>query len=256
MYRPRSCSSISSLRTGRPFAAGCWARARIWSGVGHRLTGRDSPFVRVDDEAGQGLRVEVGRLLGHDVAPDRATAAIASTGVGSSRNAASAPSVAASTRLERLGGGLRVADPIAARDGRRVEARERAPGPRRGASVERRDRRRHAVAAGPSRTPRGGRSGSSRRRASRARTGRRRRAAESAARTRAAARERDGRFAPRRGPPARPERRRRRRRRDRGRRGGSAGPSAARRSTRGGASAGSRTPGPPRTIGVIRRSSR
>src|SRR6478672_3498360 len=79
MYRPRSWSSISSLRTGRPLADGTWARTRIWSGVdsviGLRLRARGgkgssagSPFVRVEDEAGQGLGVEVGRLLGHDTA--------------------------------------------------------------------------------------------------------------------------------------------------------------------------------------------
>src|SRR4051812_980641 len=78
MYRPRSWSSISSLRTGRPLAEGTWARTRIWSGVDSvierrlgRARGRErsssgSQFVRIDDEARQGLRIEVGRLLGHD----------------------------------------------------------------------------------------------------------------------------------------------------------------------------------------------
>jgi hypothetical protein len=47
--------------------------------------------VRVDDEAGQGLGIEVGRFLGHHVAV-AATARIAATGVGSSRNAASTSS--------------------------------------------------------------------------------------------------------------------------------------------------------------------
>src|SRR5438876_3039278 len=82
MYRPRSCSSISSLRMGRPFVAGAWARARIRSGVVSLIrrsragcaTGSGSPyvscspFVRIDDEARQGLRVEVRRLLRHNVA--------------------------------------------------------------------------------------------------------------------------------------------------------------------------------------------
>src|SRR5258708_36128703 len=72
---PRSCSSRSSLRMGRPLADGTWARLRMCSGVDSVIGGWSwvrkssgvSPFEGVDDEAGQGLRVEVGRLLGHDV---------------------------------------------------------------------------------------------------------------------------------------------------------------------------------------------
>src|SRR6188472_782582 len=66
MYRPRSGSSISSLRTGRP-PGGVRARMRsavrsvIWRAPG-------LPLVRVEHEAGKGLGVEVGRLLGHHVA--------------------------------------------------------------------------------------------------------------------------------------------------------------------------------------------
>src|SRR5215207_5519264 len=66
---PRSNSSISSLRTGRPLTGGNGVRERngSWRGSGVRFTG-GSPFVRIDDEAGQGLRIEVGRLLRHHVA--------------------------------------------------------------------------------------------------------------------------------------------------------------------------------------------
>src|SRR5262245_61363735 len=114
MYRPRSWSSISSLRTGRPFVAGCWARARIWSGV--VSVTRCSPFVGVDDEARQGLRIEVGRLLGHDLA-----------GAGDGldrfdrRRVEQERGVRAVGRgvdeTQGLGGRLRVANPLAALDG-------------------------------------------------------------------------------------------------------------------------------------------
>src|SRR4051794_21435769 len=73
MYSPRSGSSISSLRTGRPPAE---SEGR---GVGRSLMfviGRlpssasvaGSPLVRVEHEPGKGLRVEVGRFLRHDLA--------------------------------------------------------------------------------------------------------------------------------------------------------------------------------------------
>src|SRR6187397_1596907 len=119
MYTPRSCSSISSLRTGRPFVVGFWARARIWSGV-VSVTGC-SPFVRVDDEAGQGLGVEVGRLLGHHGARpgDRLDGLDRRRVEQEGRVGAVGCGV---DEAERLRGRLRVADPTAALDGRRVQA--------------------------------------------------------------------------------------------------------------------------------------
>ena len=67
MYRPRSGSSISSLRTGRPSGG---VRARTRSAAVRSVIGRAPglPLVRVEHEAGEGLGVEVGRLLGHHVA--------------------------------------------------------------------------------------------------------------------------------------------------------------------------------------------
>ena len=96
-------------------------------GVGHRSSCSCLPLVRVEHEAGQGLGIEVGRLLGHHVAVARRPRG--------SRRPASAP---AGTRRPRrrapvaherggLGGRLRVADPLAARDGGGVDPGERAP---------------------------------------------------------------------------------------------------------------------------------
>src|SRR5690349_12519831 len=67
-YSPRSTSSISSLRTGRP-PGGVRLRRRseeVRSVIGGRSAAL--PLVRVEHEAGEGLGIEVGRLLGHDVA--------------------------------------------------------------------------------------------------------------------------------------------------------------------------------------------
>ena len=186
MYRPRSWSSISSLRTGRPLADGTWARTRIWSGVdsviGRRLrrvrggTGSSagSPFVRVEDEAGQGLGVEVGRLLGHDTALagdggdrfDRGRLE-EERGIG--------PVRAGIDRLEGLLDGLREAEPIGRGDRLAVDPGELLQGRPEQDDVEAaqgRVRRR----AGSWRTPGGGRTGSRRPSASRGRTGPRRRA--------------------------------------------------------------------------------
>src|SRR4029450_7824482 len=51
MYRPRSGTSISSLRPGRPFSGATWAWLRMASGV---LSVTGSPLVRVEDEADGG----------------------------------------------------------------------------------------------------------------------------------------------------------------------------------------------------------
>src|SRR5438046_4342814 len=74
MYSPRSASSISSLRIGR--AGGTWAGMGMVPGVTFGIrtsapcSGR-SPLEGIDDQASQGLRVEIGRLLRHDVALGR-----------------------------------------------------------------------------------------------------------------------------------------------------------------------------------------
>src|SRR3990172_10912027 len=70
---PRSWSSISSFRTGRPLTDGAWARARmssgVVSGIGSGSLGCTASTLQwIDDEAGQGLGVDVRALLGHDVA--------------------------------------------------------------------------------------------------------------------------------------------------------------------------------------------
>ena len=147
---PRSSSSISSLRTGRPLGGGDLRSGEdlVRCGVGHP----GSPFVRVDDEAGQGLRIEVGRFLGHHVAVG-GTARTDATGVGSSRNAASAPSAPASTQLDRLGGRLRVRDGARRRPPRH-RSRPAVRGPRRAASRRAPERRRRRP-GGTARRPRG-----------------------------------------------------------------------------------------------------
>ena len=213
-----------------------------------RATG--SPFVRVDDEAGQGLRVEVGRLLGHDVAVARRPPRSTATGVGSSRNAASAPSRPRVDAVDRLGGRLRVGDRAPAATASASIPSSRSSATPSSVDVEARAR--------PRRRPAGSGSNASRR------------AVRSAPPARVHSPNRPsppgasaGRLEPRRA--ARPrstsrstsnsspapveQARRRRRRRGRGRPGASAGPSAARRSARGTASGGSRRPGPPRTSG-------
>ena len=193
-------------------------------GVGHA----GSPFVRVDDEAGQGLGVEVGRLLGHDVAVARRRRGSTATGVGSSRNAASAPSRPASTASSASCGGLRVADG-ARRDRVGVDPGQPLEGDPEQRHVEPADR----VAAGrqrAARTRRGGRAGSRRRR----RVHRPNRPRAAAGRRRASNRATsvvalDVASTSNRSRGRSQEAARRRRRRDRGAGGASAAPSAARR---------------------------
>src|ERR1700690_2697315 len=58
---PRSLSSISSLRTGRVGAVAGTGRMPLEGSV------MVLPLMWVDYEPGQRVRVEIGRLLGHDV---------------------------------------------------------------------------------------------------------------------------------------------------------------------------------------------